>query len=339
MAGGGTTTSTVINERIPEEFMPYFERLMTRTESQTQAPYTPYSGQRIAGQSGDIIASNQAVRDIASGGMPQTQAAMGTLGGIGQQAQGMAGDDGYGFSQFDFSPTETFTAENVGQYMSPYMQDVVNQQKTSALEDYQIAKQLRNAEAVKAGAFGGSRQGVQEGLAERDLLSRTNQIQKQGLQDSFTQAQQMFEADRAAKAAKEAAQAGELGRVQGSQAAENLAQRNFDLQALGFSADQAKQVAALEQQARAGDIQAAQLLEAVGKSNQAYQQAGLDTAYQDFLRQQNYPTEQLQLYSNILQGLPIANAGTSETQVPTNPLKDLLGAGISALSLYKGLGS
>ncbi len=339
MAGGGTTTSTVTNERIPEEFMPYFERLMTRTESQTQSPYTPYSGQRIASQSGDVLASNQAVRDIASGGMPQTQGAIGTLSNLGQQAQGMAGQGPYGFSEYDFSPTETFTAGNVGQYMSPYMQDVVNQQKTSALEDYQIAQQLRDADAVRAGAFGGSRQAVQEGLAERDLLSRTNQIQKQGLQDSFTQAQQMFEADRSAKAAREAAQAGELGRVQGAQAAEDMAQRNFDLQTMNFTADQAKQVSALEQQARAGNIQAAQLLEAIGKSNQAYQQAGLDTAYQDFLRQQNYPTEQLQLYSNILQGLPIANAGTSETQVPTNPLKDLLGAGISALSLYKGLGA
>jgi len=341
------------------------------------------------------------------------------------QAQPFADFSEAGYREFGFGPSGEFTGAAVGQYMDPYMQNVVDAQKRKAQEDYDIARQGRSARAVSAGAFGGSRAAVQEGLAERDLLQRQGDIQAQGLSSAYGDAQRLFEADRAARMSTEqaraaeaarvqggvageagrvqaaraaelartqgigideaariqqaqaaelartqgidvgeaarvqqaqaaelartqgisldeaarvqAAQAAELARVQGAQAGENRAADQFALDAYGRYGTQAGQLAGLSEQERAAQIQNAQMLEAIGRSQQAETQAGLDIGYQDFLRQQGYPQEQLAFYSDILRGLPVANAGqtTATTSVYTNPLQQTLGAGLTGLSLYK----
>ena len=335
--GGGNTTSTVTQQNIPEEFFPYFERMLVRGEESSLQPYVPYDGPRMAGQTGDTLASQQMVRNIATQDQPGLDLATGLTaqGALGSQA--MMGQPGYGFSEFGFDPAAQFTGDSVSEYMNPYMQNVVDIQKQRAASDYQIAQQQRNAAALGAGAFGGSRQAVAEAMAERDLLSRTNEIQATGLSSAYTDAQRMFESDRNARFATQQAQAGEQARVQGSQAGENLARDQFGLAALGQSGQMAAQLAALTEQARAGDIQSAQLLEIMGRSNEARSQAEMDIAYEDFLRQQDYPMEQLQRLSGMIHGLPVANAGSTVQQTPYNPAQQALGMGISALGLYKGL--
>jgi hypothetical protein len=249
----------------------------------------------------------------------------------------MSGQPNAQFSEFGFSPVQQFSGDAVQQYMNPYMQNVVDIQKQQAASDYQIAQQSRDAGAIQAGAFGGSRQGVQEAMAERDLLTRTGQIQAEGLSNAYTDAQRMFDADRNARFTTQQAQAGELGRVQGARADEGLSRDQFGLDALAQSSGMAQQLAGLSEQARSGDIQAAQLLEVMGRSNEARSQAGMDIAYQDFLRQQGYPMEQLQQFSAMINGLPVQPAGATSTQTPYNPVQQALGMGISALGLYKGL--
>jgi hypothetical protein len=335
--GGGNTTSTVTQQNLPKEFFPYFERMLVRGEEQTLQPYIGYDAQRIAGQTPDSLASEQMIRDVASAGQPALQFAAGTTAQNIAGAQGLAGAPGYGFSEFDFDPAGTFTGDAVSQYMSPYMQNVLDLQKERAEEDFLRAQGGRSAAAVSSGAFGGSRQAVAESLAERDMLNRMRDIDATGMQSAYTDAQRMFEADRMARMQTEQARAGERARVQGSQAGENLARDQFGLQALGMSSDMAGQLAQLSEQARAGDIQAAQLLEVIGRSNEAREQAGLDLAYQDFIRQQQYPMEQLQQLSAMISGLPVQPAGTTTTQVPYNPMQQALGMGISALGLYKGM--
>jgi hypothetical protein len=341
------------------------------------------------------------------------------------QAQPFADFSEAGYQQFGFGPAGEFSAENISKYMNPYAQNVVNVEKQQAQEDYDIARQGRNARAISAGAFGGSRAAVQEGLAERDLMKRQGDIQTRGLSTAYGDAQRLFEADRtarmeteraqageagrvqsgvageaariqAARAAElartqgmsqeeaarvqqaqaaelartqgisvdeaariqaaqaaelartqginigeqarvQGAQAGELSRVQGAQAAENLAANQFGLDALKLQGQQAGQLAGLSEQERAAQIQNAQLLEGIGKAQQGETQAGLDIGYQDYLRQQGYPEEQLGFYSDILRGLPVADAGTTTQQgyQSYNPLQQALGAGLSGLSLYK----
>jgi hypothetical protein len=226
--------------------------------------------------------------------------------------------------------------------MSPYMQGVVDIEKRKANQEFQTANQKRAADAVFSGAFGGSRSGVQQAMAENDYLTRTGDIQSKGLQSAFDSAASLFEKDRAAKYQTDAARAAELNRVQAGQSGENLSRDKLGMEGLTFKSQQAQQLADLEERARAGDMQAAALLETVGKAGMSEDQARYDMAYQDFLNQRDYPRQQLSDYSAILRGLPLAAVGTSNsttTGTPAQPsgIQQLLGAGTSALGLYKGL--
>ena len=90
----------------------------------------------------------------------------------------------------------------------------------------------RAAQAVQAGAFGGSRAAVQEGMAQEALGRQLAEIQASGQQQAFEQAQQQFERDRAAR-----------------ESAERLG-----LGAAEMAGSQASNLAALGKLAREGDV-------------------------------------------------------------------------------------
>ena len=329
-------TSTTTNE-IPSQYQPYYGRMLDRAEAASLTPYTPYSGQRLAGTNADITGAQRMIENIAGQGMPGTQEAMDMTRSAAAGVNDITGRGPYQFSEFGYSGPGIFDSTAAQQYMSPFTQNVLDLQKEQAARDYQIQNAGRNAAAVQAGAFGGSRQAVQQGMAENDLLNRQNLTQATGLRDAYADAQRMFEADRQARMANEQARAAELSRVQSGQSSENLNRDRLGLEGLQFQNASAQQLSSLESRARAGDIQAAQLLEAAGKGQQAQEQAGLDIGYQNFQNQQQYPWQQIQNYAGILQGLPIANAGTATgtaTAAQPSTLQQLMGAGISALGLY-----
>lgn len=333
------TQQTVTQTNIPKEFMPYFDRLMGRVEEQSLQPYEGYGGPRLAASEdfADIGASRDMTRGIAGTGITGLPLAQAAAAGNILEARRL-GEYGPGqFTEFDFGPARQFTGEEVGQYMSPYMENVLDVQKASAIEDFDRLRGSRNARAVQAGAFGGSRQGVQEALAEEALMKQMGQIDATGRQAAFEQAAQMFGTDRAAQMAQQQAQAGELQRVQTGTEASRQFGAGQGLAALGAAGTEAGRLVALGEQERASQIQNAQLLEAIGRAQQGETQAGLDIGYQDFLRQQGYPQEQLGFYSDVLRGLPVAAASTQNQQgyQSYNPTQQALGAGLSALSLYR----
>lgn len=334
MGGKSSTTSTVTQQKFPAEIVPYLTSTLERGEALSLEPYVPYTGERLAGQGEDIASAYDMIRGVAAEGTPGADYAISEAIRAGQEA-GDIGISPYQFSEAQFTQPQQFTSEIAAQYMDPYVQQVLDIQKQKAAEEYAISQTERQAEATAAGAFGGSRGAVREALAERDLLNRQAELQATGMQAAYDRARQAFEADRSAQFATEQARAGEAGRVQSAQAAEDMAAREAELTRLGFSSDQAARVAALEDAARAGDIQSAQLLETIGKSLQSQEQAGLDLAYEDFLRQLNFPKEQLRFLAEMVHGVPLAPAGTTEVQTPYNPIQQALGAGLSALSLYK----
>ena len=75
--------------------------------------------------------------------------------------------------------------------------------------------------------------------------------------------------------------------------------------------------------------------QAVAAMPQALEQQRLDQMYADFLRQRDYPVEQLGYFSNILRGLPVGLA-TTQTAYGQSPsaLGQLAGVGLGGLSLY-----
>jgi len=82
--------------------------------------------------------------------------------------------------------------EQVGQYMSPYMQNVVDVQKRGAIRDYQVGNTMQQAQATQAGAFGGGREAIQRAERERGLMGTLGNIQAQGSQAAYDQAANQF---------------------------------------------------------------------------------------------------------------------------------------------------
>ena len=288
MGGGGgaptETKSTVTQTNLPEYVRPYFERLLQRTETESKRDYEPYQGQRIADVSQDILTSEERVRGIADQGLPEIQASL----------------DRFQRSM-DFQPRQ-FTGEEVGKYMSPYMDEVIARQKQGATEDYLAQLPQGAAQAISAGAFGGSRQGVQQGIAQSKFLDRLADIEATGRQQAFDKAAGLFQADRAA-----------------------------DVQAEQLGLGAATQFAGLGERRRMGAIDDAKLLETIGKAGMGREQTGLDLAYQDFVRQQAYPQERLGLFSSILRGVPVTPSQTQTTYQPFDPFGRAIGLGLTAL--------
>ena len=277
-----TSTQTQITE-LPDYARPYFTNIMKRAEADSLNQYQPYGGERLAQSSdiADIVESRNMVRDVAGAGLPELDEAISGVRDISQRGQ--------------------FTGQVAQDYMNPYMDQVVDRQKQAAIQDFNRMGAARAADAVNAGAFGGSRQAVANYLAEEGLQQQLGDIEATGREAAFRDARAGFDAD-----------------------------RQMGITGLG-------QLATMGGSRRAADIQNAQLLEGIGKSQLGEKQAELDMGYQDYLTQQNFTKDQLGFLSNILQGVPIQPNQQIANFQSYNPLQQALGAGIAGLGLYRGM--
>jgi len=92
--------------------------------------------------------------------------------------------------------TKSFTDQGTaGSYMSPYMQNVVDIQQREAQRQADIAGTQQQSAATKAGGFGGGRDAIMRAEAARNLALQKGDIQAQGLQAAYQQAQQQFNAE------------------------------------------------------------------------------------------------------------------------------------------------
>tara|TARA_R110000823_G_scaffold16694_1_gene53353 strand:- start:548 stop:1405 length:858 start_codon:yes stop_codon:yes gene_type:complete len=126
----------------------------------------------------------------------------------------------------------------VQQYMTPYLQASLDPQLAAARRDSDIQAQQLQSQYGRAGAYGGSRQGVAEAELQRSLLDRLSGITGQGYQQAFTEAQGQFntEQERQMQAAQQAQRFG-LDAL-AAQRTGGTEQRNIEQQ--GLSADLAQ---------------------------------------------------------------------------------------------------
>jgi hypothetical protein len=192
--GGQPTQTTSYNTNIPEYAKPYVTGMLEATQKQIYnddrtsfRPYTPYSTDVNNYFAGFSPLQQQAQYESARMQQPG-QFALGSglagAGGVGSltlanQAAGAGGQ----YAQMAQDPRA------MQGYMSPYMQNVVDYQKSQALRDYQMASPMRARQAVGAGAFGGSRQAIMEAEAQRSLGSQLQGITATGSQKAFEDAQ------------------------------------------------------------------------------------------------------------------------------------------------------
>lgn len=88
--------------------------------------------------------------------------------------------------------TQDYTGSNVSQYMSPYMQNVVDTQKQQAIQDYGRGVPSMIASGIRAGGRGGTREALLQSEAQRNLQNQLQGIQSAGSQQAFQNAQQQF---------------------------------------------------------------------------------------------------------------------------------------------------
>jgi len=326
-SGGGQapapppSTSTVNQSNLPDYAKPFFTRLMERGEEESNAPYIPYEGQRLADFSSDTQAGFQDIRDIASSGVPAAFTNAETA------LTGIAGQDPLA-QQAQFADTGNFTDAGVAaSYMNPYTQNVLDTQQARLQQRFNEQQLGREAQAVQAGAFSNDRRNVQEGIAQREFDIQQNEIEQRALQAAYESGANIFNADRAADIQNRALNtevfAGNQQR--GIEYDRNALAAAEQLRAQGLASDELS-------------FGRAKSLAGVGGAFDDQTQQSLDIGYTDFINQRDFPRNQLNYYGGILHGVPISpQQETTTFQAPPSQLSQLLGLGVGGLGLAQAL--
>jgi hypothetical protein len=251
------------------EVAPYAQKLLGKAEALTGSPYQTYKGDRIA-QFNPL----QKQSFVGAAQLGPSTASLKSATGLEKYAQ-QAAKTKYKPSKFtnqfnkkqDFGykaqnaqvnkmgPAEQVTTQSFAQpgsadaYMSPYMQSVVDIQKREAQRQSDIQGTQQQSQATQAGAFGGSRDAIMRAERERNLGQQMGDIQAQGSQAAYAQAQQQFNAEQQARLAAQQAnqQAGLTVGGQNLSAAQQTALANQGAQNQGgqFNAGQKLQAEGL----------------------------------------------------------------------------------------------
>ena len=282
------TTSTVYQQSIPQELMPYATRLLGNAQDYyfgnpntgaAPAGAFNYTGQQIANFSPMQL---QAFRNIQ-----QMQPSAAT-----NQAMGLAGLAG----------TNEFTGDNVSKYMSPYIQNVINQQEQGAIRDYGRSLPGLGSQAAMIGGLGGSRSALMQSEANRNLQNTLAGIDAQGYQQAYQNAQNQYNV-------------GNQNMLAASGLLGNLGQQQFQ-QAAGINT----------------------ALLGSGSLQQQQEQNALNTSYQNAYNQWKYPQQAMSDYSSLLRNTPMGSGTQNTFQAPGSMIGQVAGLGLGLGSLFGALG-
>jgi hypothetical protein len=240
-------------------------------------------------------------------------------------------------------------------YYNPYETQAVQQAMSDIGRQGDIQQQSLAAKAVGAGAFGGSRQGIESQELNRNVLDQQSRTAAQMRQTGYDSA-----ASRALQAAQLTGQLGSMGSQAQQAAAQGMGQigmQGADLYGqlgqgignLGTSYGQLglQQGEALGQlglrQASMGELgqklgQSEQgFLFDIGKQQQAQQQAEIEAARTSQLQQLYEPYQRVSFLSDIYKGAPSSQQSLTGATTPNiSPAQSILGLGIAGLSAASG---
>jgi len=319
-----------------------------------------------AGQAGGIggyQALAQGGRDTLGTGLGTMGQALGALGQAGGTLAGSygqyGGGPGYTAGQYgtaDWGPqtyeAQSFDPSSVSAYMNPYEDQAVQQALKDIRRQGDIAGTQQNAAAVQAGAFGGSRQGLQSAELGRNVLEQQARsavgMRQAGYQNAMQQAQSNF-ADQQRRAqgqaqymtttgqqAFEDAQRRQMaqsqfGTQQGQQAFEDAqrrrqaaAQQQQGIASMYGNIGQAQANMGVQQlnaaqQAQAQGLQGMQAMQTMGGLQRQTQQAALNADFQNRQRQMYEPMTRLSWLSDIYKGAPSSTSAIGSQVAPSAP--------------------
>jgi len=360
--GGGSAPSPdtkSYTSDLPEYAQPFYEELMKQTGKQVYKTdsagnvtgvqeFTPYGGERLAPFTDQQTAIQTDVSGLTQPGRFATagtglDASMATAG---TAASGITGALGYtpGSITEESITTEKFTDPGVAaSYMNPYQQQVTDVQLDEARRQGDIAKSGRGLGSISRGTFGGGRQALMEGEADRNLAMQLGQIQAQGSQQAYQQGQQAFTADQGRNLQmQQANQAADLQAQQLGQQSQQFGaglQKDVGLAGLGAGLQGAQAQAQLGATEQMANLERLKAQAASAGEQQAMQQEIDNLAYQESREAEDYQRKLLEYQSNILRGTAGALGSTQTQYAPAPSLASQIGGmGLAGLGLYNMLG-
>lgn len=309
MSGGGGGTNTVTqSSQPPAQFQAALGNSLTADQSAASAPLQQYPAGPNAS---NIVAPLNATQNQAFSEINNAQGAAQPY--INQADQAIQAS-----TAPLWSGVQQFSPQAVQQYESPYTSDVVN--STQAEFNNQNAQQQQSiaGNAVSAGAWGGDRAGVAQGIAAgQEQLAQAPVIA--GLENQgYSQALGEFNNQQSTQLG-----ANEANSWLDSQAGANLANlgaENLSTQLSGANAE----------------------LQSGGLQQQETQQQ-LNVPYEQFLQQQAYPFQTSGWLTGETEGLSSTAGGTGTSTGASNPsplseIGGLATTGIGAAGLANTLG-
>tara|TARA_R100001163_G_scaffold2717_1_gene4192 strand:+ start:1839 stop:2678 length:840 start_codon:yes stop_codon:yes gene_type:complete len=196
----------------------------------------------------------------------------------------------------DAAAAQQFTGPQAFQeFMSPYQQEVIDTSLAALQRERDIARQQLGTQAAQLGAFGGGRQGLQEGAFDAETALGKAQLEAQLRQQGFQQAQQAAQQAFANQQALSTQQQGL------AQLAPQLAQQ---------------QITGLQQLGQGQQAQAQAILDA--QANAAREAAFEEQQRLGFVGQQ---------LTGLIGGYPAQATFQTTMQQPPSPLQSILGIG------------
>lgn len=253
--------------------------MLNQAETVSQQPFQPYTGTLTAPMSGNEQQGYSLASKTANDGQAQADntAATGLISGVANNG---------------------WNAKTAATYMNPYTQDVTNASIANANKSYQQNLAGLKTQAAGSGAFGGSREAIQEGvLAGQNQLNIGN-LTATGNANAYDSAVKTWQADNQTKLS-----AANAYNAAGQDLTNMTSTQISDLMKTGGVA-------------------------------QAISQTDLSNQYAQFMRQQNWSASQLQ---SLIQATGTAKGnGQVAPAVQSNTANQLLGLGSTVAGLFGG---
>lgn len=292
---GSALRATQSQTVLPEWYTNYAMDLLANQQALAQRPFPLAPMPRVA----EFSPTQQRGFEMTGQAATAYQPALGQATQATQQAISAPG--GLGVAQPYLTQAGQTSVANIGQYMNPFQEQVVD--RIGQLGARNLSERILpevEGRYIAAGQLGfGGRQpgmGTPSGMmtdtarAIRDTQEAVLAQQAEALQRGYTEAAGLAGTDLSRQATL-ASTAGQLGG-----------------QDLGRQLDAARQLAGMGEMGQQLGLTGAGALQQVGGVQQSQAQRNLDVAYEDFLRQQGYPQEQinnmLATFRGVAQGIP-----------------------------------
>jgi hypothetical protein len=247
-----------------DQLQRYSTTQMQRAEDVANRPFVGYTGPRVAGLTALEKEGRGSAADIARSelGYDDVQAAIDAMRGVSQYEAGTY--DANLLRDLDIAP-----------YINQFTMGALDPTLRKIREQQDITLQDVAGKAAGAGAFGGSRQGVVEAETLKGYGQQMGDVVAQAQAAAFDRAMGYGSAD--------------IERLN----QEQLLQEQMRQEAAGMQMAGASGTSQGVQQLRGISYQDADVLRQLGAEQRAIEQAKLDAAYNEFMREQGFPAQQL----------------------------------------------